>query len=892
MLNRLPIAFSRHVIVAGLAATLAAHALALHIPHSRFAFSPQQSKASPAAGLVVLAHQKHVEGDYAEAEVLLTRALEIDVKALGSDSPEIANILNNLAEAYREQGKYADAEQMYVRAINIDTKAYGRDSGELVHVLNNLGLLYGGEGRNTDAEALHLRALVIAPKVYGKDSMPVAITLNCLGSLYLGQGRYQDAEPLFRRSLEIRQKLQPPDHPDIGTALNNLATIYTGEGKYTDAEPLLERALSIDERSNGREHPVVAIDLNNLAQLKQNQGKLTDAERYYLQSLSIQEKVLPPDHPATTSTLADLSDLYYAQDNYQKAAPYFQRNIVSLERQFQYNFTFMSEQDRLRFLQIVSGRFPAYFSFCTKFYDKDPALAGAMYDVALWQKGLIASSIASLRSRIAHSGDKGTLDLLEQLAAKRAEIARLMSGAPMNTTESLAAIARLREQADEMERELAKRSDVVAERNRMASLTWRDVRNALAPGEAAIEFVRFGYFDGKKRTGAVKYVALIATPATRTSPALVSLGEADQLEISALQDYWHRVEGGPSASESGIEFYRKLWKPLESKLGGAKRVYISPDGLFNQISLAAVPSDDGRLLIEKYDLRIVLSTRDLMRQRTAASSRTAVLIGDPQFDLTEGEQRAVLAQGRRNSASQTTAQMVGGREPTGPGQGLRSQDQPGRALQRLAGTAEEVKSVAGLLSHAGWSVETFTGAEALEETVKGIKGVRVLHIATHGFFEPDQAQATSPRGLEDVMLRSGLYFAGANRVLTSGHAAAEMEDGVLTAYEATGLTLQGTDLVVLSACETGLGESANGEGVFGLRRALQEAGALTVLMSMWKVPDNETRQLMTLFYTKWLAGKDKPTALREAQLELRQDVMRRWQEDRPHDWAAFVLVSP
>jgi CHAT domain-containing protein/Tfp pilus assembly protein PilF len=892
MLKRLPIALSLPVIVAGLATTIVAQALAPHIRHSRFALSPQQSKASPAADLLVLAHQKHVEGKYAEAEVLLTRALEIDVKAFGSDSPEIASILNNLAEAYREQGKNADAEQMYLRAITIDTKAYGRDSGELVHALNNLGLLYGTEARNREAEDLHLRALVIALKVYGKDSMPVAIILNCLGALYLHQGRYVEVEPLFRRSLEIREKVQPPGHPDIGTALNNLAAVYISEDKYADAEPLLEKALSIDERGVGRIHPVVAIDLGNLAKVKQNQGKIAEAERYYLQSLSIQEKVLPPDHPETTSTLGYLSDFYYAQDNYQKAAPYFQRHIASLERQFQYNFTFMSEQDRLRFLQTVSARFPAYFSFCTKFYGKDPALAGAMYDVVLWQKGLIASSIASLRSRIAHSGDKGALDLLEQLASKRAEIARLMSGAPQSTTESLAEIARLRERADEMERELAKRSDVVAERNRMASLIWRDIKNALAPGEAAVEFVRFGYFDGKKHTGAVKYVALIATPAPRTSPALVSLGEADQLEISALQDYWHHVEGGSSSSGSGIEFYRALWKPLESKLGGAKRVYVSPDGLLNQISLAAVPSDDGGLLIEKYDLRIVLSTRDLLRQRTAATSRTAVLIGDPQFDLTEGQQRVVLAQSQRKSASETTAQIMGVREPAGPGKGLRSQDQPGRALQRLPGTAEEVKSVAGLLSNAGWSVKTFTGPEALEETVKGLKGARVLHIATHGFFEPDQAQSGSPRGLEEVMLRSGLYFAGANRVLTGGHAAAEMEDGVLTAYEATGLTLQGTELVVLSACETGLGESANGEGVFGLRRALQEAGALTVLMSMWKVPDNETRQLMTLFYTKWLTGKDKPTALREAQLELRQDVMRRWQEDRPHDWAAFVLVGP
>ena len=893
MLGRLPVRVSKWLILAILISPLCAQVRLTGKLTEAFKPFLFQSSANPAADLIALAHQKHVQGNYAEADALLTRALEVDVKALGPNSPEVASILNNLAEANREEGKYADAEQMYLRALKIDSDSYGRDSGELVHLLNNLGLLYTAEARYSDAEPLFLRSLVIAPKAYGKDSMPVAITLNCLGALYMRQGRYGEAEPLMRRSLEIRQKVQPSDHPEIGTATNNLAVIYVNEGKYAEAEPLLEKALAIDEKGMGKEHPVVAIDLQNLAQLNQDQGRLAEAERYFLQSLSIQEKVLPPDHPDTTTTLAILARFYFAQDNYQKAAPYFQRDLASLQRQFQYNFSFMSEQDRLRFLQEVSDIFPTYFSFCTKFHDKDAALAGAMYDVVLWEKGLIASSVASLRARIAHSGDKATVDLLEQLASKRAQIAKLMSAASQDTADTRAQIARLRDQADEMERDMAKRSVVVAERNRMSSVTWRDVQKALSPGDAAVEFVRFGYFDGKHRTGAVRYVALVVTAATRNAPVLVTLGEGDQLEIATLQDYWHRVEGGDVAADSGVAFYKALWLPLEPTLAGANRIFVSPDGLLNQISLAAVPVSDGKLLIEKYDVRVVLSTKDLLRQKTASTNRTAVLIGDPQFDLTEQQQRTALAHARIGAASGGGVTTVAADETTGVGRGMRSQEQQGQALPRLSGTADEVKSIEALLAGAGWSAETFTGPQALEETVKGVKGIRVLHIATHGFFEPDQAASpNSPGSLEDAMLRSGLYFAGANRALTAGRPPADLEDGVLTAYEATGLNLQGTELVVLSACETGLGETSNGEGVFGLRRALQEAGAQAVLMSMWKVPDEETRQLMTLFYKKWLSGKDKPTALREAQLELRHDVMRRWQQDRPHDWAAFVLVSP
>ena len=187
----------------------------------------------------------------------------------------------------------------------------------------------------------------------------------------------------------------------------------------------------------------------------------------------------------------------------------------------------------------------------------------------------------------------------------------------------------------------------------------------------------------------------------------------------------------------------------------------------------------------------------------------------------------------------------------------------------------------------GWQVESYCRQSALEEVIKGVKSPRVLHVATHGFFRPDQRWTIHEgpdnelSGLEDPMLRSGLYFAGADRFL-SGEASIEgVESGVLTAYEATGLNLQGTELVVLSACETGLGLVENGEGVFGLRRALQEAGAQAVLMSMWPVPDRETEELMTLFYEKWLSGMEKHKALHEAQMELRKRLQIRWKVDQP-----------
>ncbi len=370
---------------------------------------------------------------------------------------------------------------------------------------------------------------------------------------------------------------------------------------------------------------------------------------------------------------------------------------------------------------------------------------------------------------------------------------------------------------------------------------------------------------------------------------------------------------GPSASEFGVEFYRAFWKPIEAQLDRVTRVYVSPDGILNQISWAAIPTDESGLLTEKYDVHVLLSTKDLLLEGHGASDPSAVLIGKPRFHLTESEQRAAVAalQGKGGAESSCagldeetpSSEQAAERDSKGLALhvdvALRSAEEQGTRLEPLTGTQKEMESLSDLLKKKGWRVESYCRQSALEEAIKRVKSPRVLHAATHGFFRPDQqwrlreGANNQLTGLEDPMLRSGLYFAGADRTLLGDTPIDGVENGVFTAYEATGLNLQGTELVVLSACETGLGLVENGEGVFGLRRALQEAGAQAVVMSMWPVPDPETEKLMTLFYEKWLSGMDKHEALHEAQMELRKELQVRWQVDQPppHFWAAFVLVG-
>ena len=841
------------------------------------------------------------QGKYAAAEPLFQRSLDICIKARGPNHPCAATGLSNLAELAGERGKFAEAEPLYKRALAIDEKELGTDHASVSTDLNNLAGLYAVQGRYAEAEPLFKRSLAIREKVLGPDHPDVAQSLNGLAGLYEHQGRFAEAEPLYQRALALREKALGPEHPEVATSLNDLAFLYKDQGRYAEAEPLYKRSLALGEKIFGSDHPRVALSLNNLGGLDQLQGKYAEAESLYKRSLAIEENAFGPDHPAVAVDLGNLAELYYEQGNYGQAEAFFTPVLQNLFRQFEDSFTYMSEKDRLQFLNTDRSYFDAYLSICLTQAEKNPALAGKMYDLLLWEKGLVGSSVASLRAQVAAGGDAEAVQLFDQLAEKKSESARLVSARPSGWKELR---KKMDDEANDLEQQLARRVSSLTAQKSLAHRTWRDVQRKLQRGEAAVELVRFRFHDGKQWTRTYKYIALAVTAQEKDTPALVYLGDAQDLEADPLRDYRLRVGLGENgkvrgvalavdAEETGaapkVSFYDAFWKPLEPVLRGVKRIYLSPDGALNQVALGDVPATDGRLLMEKYDLRIVSSTKDILRDPRKPSANSAVIIGNPAFDLDAAQQRAAL----RSVHTTQIAQLA----PPAETSGVLSRDFGGGTLPPLPGTQAEVQSISSLLEKQHWNVQAFIGQTALKETVLRVKAPRVLHLATHGFFESDQERKEQSHGrdrssaLEDPMLRSGLFFAGANRRLSGQPTPPDLDDGVLTAYEASTLNLHGTELVVLSACETGLGEETAGEGVFGLRRALEVAGAEAVLMSMWSVPDKETQELMALFYAKWLAGQEKHEALRAAQLEMRNRVRARYGKDLPQYWGAFILVG-
>ena len=850
------------------------------------------------------------QGRYAEAEPLYRHALAMREKALGPDNSDVAISLNNLAVLYSEQGRYADAGPLLKRALAINEKALGPDHPQVAAALNNLAALYKKQGRYADAEPLYKHALAIREKALGPDHPDVAISLNNLAELYRTQGRYADAESPYQRALAIMEKALGPDHPNVATSLNNLAALYDDQARYADANPLYKRALAIRENALGPDSPDVATSLNNLGELYFKQGRYADAEPLLRHALAIREKALGPEHPLEGLSLMNLAALLYAEGQSAQAAPFFERAFETLANQFQYYFTYMSENERLAFLATVQYQFPEYFSFCLTYHRQFPELAGKMYDTVLWEKGFIAQSAAALHAKIQAGGDPEALRLLDRLTEKKSELANLASAPAAAEVEKQAErrkqIAELEQETSDLEKELVKRSGTLAEEKRLARATWQQVRDALKKEESAVEIVSFPFYDAKNGPSPTYYVALIVTPES-TQPKIVVLGEANDSAGAPMEDYRLLVSGVQERAPAiGTKFYKSFWQPIESALGAARRVYVSPDGVLNQVSLGVVPRDDGKLLMEAYDLRIVSSTKDLLRSAHPSASNNALLVGNPQFLLSAERQRAAVARQRSQGGQQEAAsEAASGPDPSAS---LRSDTlavrgtcdpspPQGGVLCPLPATGVEVQTIASLLRARNWQVAIDQQENALEEAVKAAQHPRVLHLSTHGFFLSDrqvkrkQNLPGQPPGQEDPMLRSGLFFAGADRVLGGEPPLADADNGVLTAYEAATLNLQGTELVVLSACETGLGQTQAGEGVFGLRRALEEAGAESVLMSMWSVPDKETQELMSLFYEKWLGGMDKHEALRAAQQEMRERVRTRYKQDLPFYWGAFVLVG-
>ncbi len=851
-------------------------------------------------------------GKYDEAIESCQRVLVIREKALGGEHPDVALSLNNLAVLYALKGDYTKAEPLHHRALAIREKALGGEHSSVAESLNNLAVLYGTKGDYTKAEPLYQRTLAIREKALGGEHPSVAESLNNLAGLYRAKGDYAKAEPLLQRALAIREKRLGGEHPSVATSLNNLAELYGTKGDYTKAEPLYQRALAIREKAFGGEHPSVADTVNNLAELYRTKGDYTKAEPLLQRALAIREKVLGGEHPSVAESLNNLAELYRTKGDYAKVEPLYQRALAILEKAFggehrnvatslsnlallyeekedypraiefmmrsqeirESNLnailTTGSEEQKQLYINTLSGNTFSTVSLHAHSAPSNAQAARLALTTILRRKGraldAMTDQIAGLRRR-ASPQDR---ELLDKLITVRSQLARIQVSGQSNSTpaERQAQIIKLKTDVEQLEAQISRRSSefsTVAQR-----VTLEAVRAAIPADAALVEVFSYRPFDAKmkgagNRFGAPRYVAYVALRDSVT-PLSVDLGEAATIDAqvtslrTALKD-----PNRTDVKEIARAMDASTMQPIRKLLGTTRRIFISPDGSLNLIPFGALVDENGKYLVENYSLNYLTSGRDLLRlQAQTANSNPPVVLANPLFDL--------------SNRPGTTGKALRGLFLDAPRPNevkYQTIDFAAALYAPLKGTAAEAAAIGVILPQA----QVFTQSEATESNLKRVSRPRILHIATHGFFLPDQPELASnnTRGLgleaskeasapkvipqENPLLRSGLIFAGVNQ-----RASGSNEDGVMTALEVSGLDLWGTKLVVLSACETGLGDVKNGAGVYGLRRALVLSGSETQVLSLWQVSDNATRDLMVAYYRLLKAGASRTEALRQVQL--------------------------
>jgi CHAT domain-containing protein/Tfp pilus assembly protein PilF len=841
-----------------------------------------------AVSLVNLAGLYRSMGAYENAEPLYQRSLMICEKALGPEHPTTALALNNLALLYNNMGAYDKAEPLYRRSMAIREKTLGPDHPTLANSLINLAELYRTMGAYEKAEPLLRRSLAINEKALGPEHPDTAASLNNLAGIYDNMGAYDKEEPLLRRSLAIYEKTLGPEHPTTATSLSNLAELYSTIGSYEKAEPMSKRAMAIREKALGPEHPDTAISLNNLAGLYNTIGSYDKAESLYRRSLAILEKAMGPDHPHTARILNNLADLYASQGRSRESLPIMERAQESDRRQIEQILGFAPEAQQTQFLTTQENDLFVYLSLIhQRFTDNPKAIRNAL-DVWLTRKGILLEAQKRIQNVLAAGDNPQAQEIFAKLIGVRRELARLVLGGPGKEGSEAyqKRIVDLTSQKETLEGQLSRLSQAFAQQRKTRIATTSAVASALPTGAILVEMVRAKDYDFKTtKWGVSRYLAFVLSPGKGSDVSLVDLGDADSIDqkAAAFKKSLGNSKTMPNIlAKQSNDLYRLIFAPLQSALGASRQIFLSPDGSLNLIPFEVLRDDKGRYLIETHTFHYVSAGRDIAGYgMIKEKGQKTILMGDPDFDL---------------AAKQTT-----GEKPL-----TRSRNMQGVSFSRLPGTKEEVEAIAGILGRS--ASDTYTGVNARESVLMQGKSPRILHLATHGFFLSDQDWSSmideksrgisiiskdklppkKPVRIENPFLRAGLALAGANRSL----AQEGVTDGILTAEKILGLNLRGTDMVVLSACETGAGDVKNGEGVFGLRRAFTQAGAKSLVMSLWEVPDKETKELMVSFYQNLKSGKmNRAAALRQAALKQRETVKARYGSDNPYYWGAFVFLG-
>jgi CHAT domain-containing protein/Tfp pilus assembly protein PilF len=893
-----------------------------------------------ATGLNNIGHLYESNGDYTRAELHYRQAVEIRKKMLGEEHPDYATSLYILGALYESMGDYANAEPLLQKALEIRKKVCGEEHPDYAECLNQLGVLHEKMADYARAEPSFRQAMEIRKKVLGEEHLDYAISLNNLGALYSSMADYPRAEPLYRQALEIRKKVLGEVHTDYAESLSNLGVLYVKMRDYARAEPLLRQALEIWKKVRGEEHPYYATNLNNLGGLYESMEDNARAEPLLRLAVEIRKKVLGEEHPDYATSLYNLGTHYESIGDYARAEPLLrqaleirkkmlggehpdvafahshlgwllrslgQESVAEIElRQaaaiflshLQRTFAVQTERQRLILLDHVRLGLDMWLSLASG-ADVAPE---TVYDHLLLWKGIVF--VEQQRQQLLRS-DPQLADKFRELGSVTRQLAAANFAVPSSETERQRReqqIEALTGQNEQIERQLAQQSALFRLQQQTIRMTATNLLAALPQGTALVDFLVYTHATPAEEGnttlhGEKRLLAFVIR--SKSSIVMIDMGPIGPL--GELIDDWRKQSRYPvgllGQDHPGVALRKLLWEPLEASLVGAETVLLSPDGPLCRFQFAALPGKTPNTFLIEERALAVIPVPQLLPQLLASTAtddnpltvkESLLLVGAVDYGGSPG----ATGEDRGGEPDVTLVELE--RSAALPKYGFL--DQTREEIDQLQESFEE--------QFPRRPVAVLDGELATEAAFRRqASDYRWLHLATHGFFAPARLKSALSSNSEERSLQpgefnratvsgfnpgllSGIVLTGANTEPTEGE-----DDGILTALEVAALDLSQVDLAVLSACETGLGEEAGGEGVLGLQRAFQLAGARTVVSSLWRVPDRQTSLLMQRFYHNvWQGKMSRIEALREAQIWILRggDEVDRAQVP-PSQWAAFVL---
>jgi CHAT domain-containing protein/tetratricopeptide (TPR) repeat protein len=810
-------------------------------------------------------------GDFEKALRLSERARDLTRESLGANHPVYAISLHNLAGLYHDLGDYSKALPLSEESHHLLKKLLTENHPAYATSLATLASLYQDLGDYNKAQLLFEQARNLRKRHLTENHPDYASSINDLAGLYLDMRDYSKALPLFEEARDLRERLLTENHPDRGASLNNLALLYVKIRDYGKALPLFEQARKLVPSEN---HPDYATSLNNLALVYQAMGDYSKALPLFKQACDLDKKLLTDNHPNHLESLRNLALTYQWSAQTDLAVSSARQALRTTRRFLDRTLATQSERQRLDFLRKSQKGLDIYL---TSVVPLTAAATPKVYsDLLPWKAAASARHAEELLAR--NRPDLRPVGYQLRLAqAGLAHLAQITPATPAQREDWVKRFDGLEGEVERLERALAKESDAFRRFRDLREAGAADVAKALPADTALIDFVAYSHISAAPKTQPAFKVEdrLLAFVVRRgRDPVCVPLGRTDDIEKAALT--WRAdVLGGQNPNAAGARLAALVWQPLAKHLGDARTVLLAPDGRLAFVPFAALPgSKPGTYLVEEVTLGYVTSGRHLLELAADAADR-------PGSD-------GLLALGGLDYGPRPAGSMAVAIKDDPRGMERGHDVNPYLFLKSafwkpLPGTRSEAENIVRVYSDryrdgraplllSGTDADTDRLRRELTPT-KGTSRWRYLHLATHGYFQPpslkppgkradDLIDFDRERGLRTTtrnpLLLSGLVLAGANRA---------PDRGTLSAQEASTLDLRGAELVVLSACDTGLGKVADGEGVLGLKRAFQMAGARTVVASLWKVNDAATSLLMEEFYANlWQKKLTKIEALRQAQL--------------------------